>query len=88
MSSDGISSKHVLCSLTVKETLDDWLRHRHFVCDLKGIEFHQWNRCVFSCHAEELLLMLTLETRGYNIYEKYADNNTLTQTSHRTELKS
>lgn len=59
------------CSLTVKETLDDWLRHRHFLCDLEGPEFHQWNRCVFSSHAEELLLMLTLETRGHNIYEKY-----------------
>lgn len=60
-----------ICSLTVEEALSDWLRYRHFHCDLEGPNFHRWNRCVLSSGAAEPLLMVSLETRRHCMHEKY-----------------
>lgn len=60
-----------ICSLTADEALGDWLRCRHFHCDLEEPNFHQWNRCVFCPGAAVSLLMLTLETQRHCIHEKY-----------------
>lgn len=70
-SSDELSSKHVHCSLNAEEALGNWLRCRHFHCDLKGPSFHWWNRFVLSSNTAEPLLMMILETQRHYVHEKY-----------------